>query len=112
MRTQKALKAHIEAEGCKVTGLKFYGGHTELTVGMPATKSINGDSYACTVTEIVYTKAGALKFVIAGREKFKPVTSYSCGNPQDGHNSHYTELQAGYLWLTLGVAKDYLDPHF
>lgn len=95
----------------------FYANHEVRVVpapflGMPATVGIGSDSYAVSVSEIIFFKSGrnmgeprGIKVKVEGNENlFKDLTFRMTKWGSYRANDHYS--------LTLGVARDYFDPSF
>lgn len=85
-------------------------GVDDVVVGMPATYSINGDSYACEVSNVKRTKDGKLKTVTISKHNGAIFEEWSVR--RNGRLVPIGKTPVRGESLYIGVANERRDPHF
>jgi len=116
LRTQKGILEHCEDQNEVV----FHDQGIEgAYVGQPATFHIGGDCYATQVTDVKRGADGKVRQISTGRgSTFKVKISANCqigggpDMPKVWRHETYLSGRNTSGWLELGVARNYMDPHF
>jgi len=114
LRTQKGILEHCEDQGEVVAHDPAIEG---AYVGQPATYHIGGDCYATQVVDVKRGADGKVRTISTGRgSTFTVKISANCqigaGDWKSWRHETYLSGRNTSGWLELGVAVDYMDPHF
>jgi hypothetical protein len=116
LRTQKGILEHcVDNNEVVFNDPEIEGAF----VGQPATFHIGGDCYATQVVDVKRGADGKVRSISTGRgSTFAVKISANCQSgggpeyPEGWRHETYLSGRTTSGWLELGVAVDYMDPHF